>query len=268
MRTNQLRQSANRYLKEDNRGSYRDKIYRRFVVQKVVDDLFAIGNVPAKWHALSQDQIVKLVAYWKKREIRPATIMKYMTVIRWFLKTIEHHLTGIDNKNLGLSRIVQSYKKPFISPDVFQNLSNPITKILLQLQIHFGLTLSEAMRLVPDVHIQDHALWLTREIASNSQDRKVPLRSEIQRVILQELLTLTGPELNLISSQGYDAIRHAYRKGLADIKLPAKKSYRYLYAQILYEQLSPILRHYELILLLMREMGLQSRVTLWGYLNE
>lgn len=268
MRTSQLRKSANRYLKEDNRGSYRDKIYRRFVVQKVVDDLFAIGNVPPKWHVLNQEQITKLVAYWKKKEIKPATIMKYMTVIRWFLKTIEHHVTGIDNKNLGLTRAMPSSKKLSVSSALLESLSNPITKILLKLQIHFGLTLSEAMRLVPDVHIQDHALWLTREITSNSQDRNIPLRSEIQKLILQELFTLTGPALNLISSQGYDAVRHAYRKGLADIKLPSKQSYRYLYAQMLYEQLSPILRHYEIILLLMREMGLQSRVTLWGYLNE
>ena len=268
MRKSQLRQCANKYLSEDNRGSYRDKMYRRFVIQKVVDDLFTISHVPPKWHALNKNHLEQLIAYWQKKKIKTATIMKYMTVIRWFLQTIGHHLSEIDNQNLGLSRIIKNKKPASVSTEVLQSVSNPIAKLLLNLQIYFGLTFSEAMRLLPDVHIQEHAIWLTREITSNSQDRVIPLRSDLQKIILQELIALTGQEDSLISSQGYDAVRYAYRKSLATIKLPPRKSYRYLYAQMMHEQLSPLLRNYELILLLMREMGLQSRVTLWGYLNE
>lgn len=268
MRKRQLSQHANRYLNADNRGSYRDKMYRRFVIQKMVDDLFILGKIPPKWHALTQTHLQQLVCHWQKKKMKPATIMKYMTVIRWFLQTIGHALPDIDNQSLGLSRLVPLKKKASVTPDGVQSLSNPIAKVLLNLQIHFGLTLSEAMRLVPDIHIQDQTLWITREIASNSQDRIIPLRSKEQEVILQKLLVITEPSHSLIASQGYDAVRHAYRKGMAILKLPPRKSYRYLYAQTLYRQLSPLLRHYELILLLMREMGLQSRVTLWGYLNE
>ena len=152
--------------------------------------------------------------------------------------------------------------------DLLPTLSNPIANLLLNLQIHFGLTLSEAMRIIPEVHIQEHAIWLTREIASNNQDRIIPLRSDFQKIILQELIALTGQEHCLISSQGYDAVRFAYRRSLETIKLSPRKSYRYMYAQMMHKQLSPLLRNYELNLLLMREMGLQSRVTLWGYLNE
>lgn len=268
MRKSQLRESANLYLSEDNRGSYRDKTYRRFVLQKVIDDLFTINNVPPKWHALNKAHLEQLIAYWKRKNITSATIMKYMTVIRCFLQSIGHHLLGINNQNLGLSRLIKSRKTAPVSHELVQNISNLIAKLLLNLQIYFGLTLSEAMRLLPDVHIQENAIWLTREITSNSQDRTIPLRSDRQKIILQELTALTGQEHSLISSQGYDTVRHAYRQGLASIKLPPRKSYRYLYAQMMHEQFSPLLRNYELILLLMREMGLQSRVTLWGYLNE
>ena len=267
MRKNQLRQSAKRYLNEDNRGSYRDKNHRHFVIQKVVDDLFKIGDVPPKWHALNKTHLEQLVSYWQRKRVKTSTIMKYMTVIRWFLKTISHQLTAIDNQHLGLYRVKKSKKEILISPQLLQELSS-IGKLLLNIQIHFGLTLSEAMRLIPEVHIQEHAIWLTREITSNSQDRIIPLRSDFQKKILQELIALTGPEHSLITSQGYDAVRYAYRKSLETIKLPPRKSYRYLYAQAMHKQLSPLLRNYELTLLLMREMGLQSRVTLWGYLNE
>lgn len=268
MRTNQLRHYANRYLNEDNRGSYRDKMYRLFVIHKVVNDLFAIGKVPPKWHALTSVHITELITFWRKRKIKPATIMKYMTVIRWFLKTIEHNLSEIDNQKLGLFRTSKSKRKTTVSLEILQNISNPIARVLLNLQINFGLTLSEAMRVVPEIHIQEEALWLTREMTSNSQDRFIPLRTEQQKILLQELIALTGQHQNLMNAQGYEAIRHAYRKALAEINLSYRQSYRYLYAQTVYQQLSPLLRNYELTLLLMREMGLQSRVTLWGYLNE
>ncbi|HGC5653726.1 hypothetical protein [Legionella pneumophila] len=46
------------------------------------------------------------------------------------------------------------------------------------------------------------------------------------------------------------------------------KCWRYLYAQQLSLQLSPQMSHYRLTLLIMDEMGLKSRTTLWSYLNE
>ena len=101
----------------------------------------------------------------------------------------------------------------------------------------------------------------------NSQDRVIPIRTTHQAIILKELLMISPTE-SLISSHGYDTVRHAYRKGLVSVQLPPRSSYRYLYAQTLHQSLSSTLRNYELTLLLMREMGLQTRVTLWGYLHE
>lgn len=268
MRKSQLRQYADRYLNQNNQGSPRDRKYRYFVIHKMIDDLFRIKEVPPKWYVLNKLHLEKLIYFWKKKKIKQTTIMKYMTVIRWFLKLIDHPITGIKNKDLGLSKKQNSKKPTSISPDIFQKISDPITKTILDLQIHFGLTFSEAIRLIPDVHLQPNIIWLTREIASNSQDRIIPIRSDEQNVILKQLISLIGINNTLISSHGYDAIRYAYRKNLESLRLPVRKYYRYLYAQMLYAELSPILRNYELILLIMREMGLQSRVTLWGYLRE
>ena len=57
MRKSVLRQHDERYLMEDNRGSYRDKSYRRFVLHIMINALFAIGDVPPKWHALQQTHV-------------------------------------------------------------------------------------------------------------------------------------------------------------------------------------------------------------------
>lgn len=70
MRKYSLRQTANRYLKTDNRGSFRNKKHRAFVIHKVIDDLFVIGNVPASWKTLKIDHMQQLVQYWRKQKIK------------------------------------------------------------------------------------------------------------------------------------------------------------------------------------------------------
>ena len=268
MRKNQLRQEANIYLHTNRRGPYRHRLHRRFVIHKVINDLFVIKDIPPKWHALNQIQMQKLVVFWQKKHISPITIMKYMTIIRAFMHDSNHDLIGIDNQSLGLSRKRPILKKITISSDVLQKISNPIARVLLGLQIHFGLTISEAMRLLDDVNVQQHLIWVTRDIASNSTDRHIPILTTQQKQILREYKALLENKDNLIAAQGYDVVRHAYRKTLASLKLPLRQSYRYLYAQLRYEQLSSTMSTSELNLLIMREMGLKSPVTLWGYLHK
>lgn len=268
MRKSQLRQQADRFLHLDNRGSHRDKLFRRFVIHNMIDSLFAIGDIPPKWHALTKEHIHQLVAHWHRKKIKPATIMKYMTVIRYFLQSIEHSLSEIDNKNLDLSRVNTLQINCKIMLDDLQKISEPVARTVLCLQAQFGLTFSEAIHLIPEIHIQENSLWLTREITSNSQDRIVPFRTDFQRTTLCDLSLITNNSKNIIDAFGYDAVRHAYKYALKSEKLPVKKCYRYLYARMIHAQLSSTLSHYQLTPLIMREMGLRSRTSLWGYLRE
>lgn len=111
MRKNELRRGAAHYLRSDRTGPYRNRAFRHHVIHKVINDLFVLGTVPPKWHALNQTHLKRLVIYWQKKNMSPVTIMKYMTVIRSFLHKIEHSLTGIDNQSLGLFRKKNIHQK-------------------------------------------------------------------------------------------------------------------------------------------------------------
>lgn len=265
MRKHSLRQTANVYLQTDNRGTMDEKKRRRQVIHNMIDDLFLIGDVPAKWQSLTADHLKKLIRLWHKRKIQPTTMMKHMTIIRKFLTSINHPLTNIDNQSLNIKRKPSRSKKLKVSHEYSQRITNQIGRLLFNLQIHFGLTLSEAMRLMPDVHIQQYALWITREIAFNSCDRFVPFRTETQYQILSELHSITKDQ-NLSAAIGEKEIHLAWRKTMKELKLPSSRTYRYLYAQHLNHSLVNILNHYRLSLLIMDEMGLKSRTTLWRYL--
>ena len=267
MRKHSLRQEANLYL-QSNKGSPRERKYRRYVILKMIDGLFITGKVPPQWKAINSTHIQLLVNHWHKQKIKPSTMMNYMTIIRKFLADIGNCSTDIDNLSLGIT-VKKSTKKAIkITLERWQQISDPTAKLLLNLQIHFGLTLGEAMRLIPDVHVQKNKLWLTREITFNCMDRIIPIRTEVQANIVNEFNLLTKNQHTLIETHGYRALCFTWSKALKTLRIPAKKSCRYLYAQLTYQQLTPTLGKDELTKLLMSELGLKSPTTLWGYLQK
>ena len=268
MRKHTLRQTANRYLKTDNRGSFKDKKHRAFVIHKLIDDLFVVGTVPSSWRVLKTAHIQQLVQHWQKQKIKPATIMRYMTVIRAFLNNIDYPLMGIDNQNLNLSRQYKAPKRIKIQHDIWQTMTDPCAHLIMALQTQFGLTFSEATLLIPDIHVKEHTLWITREIAFNSEDRMIPHRLDEQKSILGDLHIHSQGSKNLLQLYGNDGIRYHWHRALNEHKLPINKSYRHLYAQQMKKHLSPTISHYQLSWLIRDEMGIKSRNTLWLYLHE
>ncbi len=268
MRKSQLRQQVDSYLRYDHTGSYREKKHRYFVLHKIIRDLYHIDFVPTKWHAITHEHIQKLVSHWKINQLQPSTIMKYMTVFRVFLQKIDCHIANIDNKNLGVIKYKKLHPPLLIPVSISEKLSNPTAKLLFEFQTLFGLTLSEAMRLVPDIHIQTNNLWVTHDIATSRYDRLIPIRNDQQIKTIQSFLLLCHQSQSLISTFGYHHVREGYRLQLKLLNLLPSKTYRYLYARNLHQSLSKILSNYLVCQTIMREMGIQSRMTLWNYLDE
>ena len=267
MRKNSLRKEANRYL-QTTHGSPRSRTFRQYVIYHLVEDLFVCGAVPPNWRAFNNIHLQQLIQYWQKKKMKPSTLLNRLTVIRNFLQKMSNQAVTMDNQSLGITRKITAKKFIKIEPYFWQKTDDRIARIVLALEVHFGLTLSEALHLIPDIHIRQDALWLTREITFNSHDRVVPVRNETQHVILQELSNITKGDLSLSQSEGAATIRCNLHRSLKLLKLPINKSWRYLYAQQLYRELSPVLSHYQLTLLLMNEMGLKSRTSVWRNLHE
>ncbi len=267
MRKYSLRQTANRYLKMDHRGSFKDKQHRAFVIHKMIDDLFVIGHVPVSWQTLEKHHIEQLVQHWRKRSINPATIMRYMTTIRKYLVNIGCQIAEIDNQSLQLVRPKSRKSQIDIQPDIWERIHSPIPRLIMALQTQFGLSFSEAIHLLPDIHIKEESLWITREIAFNSEDRMIPIRNTVQKAIVVKLCQLTNNQ-SMREINSYDNIRTTWRSELTTHHLPTNKSWRYLYARYLYQALCPLLGNYQTCWMIRDEMGIKSRNTLWLYLNE
>ena len=268
MRKQSLRQTANPLLRMDKRGKYQDRKHRAYVIYKVIDDLYTIQKVPPSWQAMETEHVHCLVKHWKKRRINPVTIMRYMTIIRRFLTQMDCQLTHIDNKSLQLMRIYKrTRRRKVVEANIWQSIQEPGVRLIMALQIEFGLTFSEAIHIQPLVHVRDKEIWITREIAFNSSDRYIPIRNECQREILAQFNEFIQHEDNIVTKRSYDLIRMEWRKVLTTHRLSALKSWRYLYARQMYQSLLPEYDNYKICLMIKDEMGIKSRNTLWLYLQ-
>ncbi|KTC66373.1 putative integrase (plasmid) [Legionella adelaidensis] len=267
MRKYSLRQAAKRYLKLESQGSYTEKKQRYYVIQKMVDDLFRIGEVPNTWQSLETQHVKNLVKFWKKNGLKDTTIMRHMTIIRSFLRNIQCTASGIDNQSLQLYRPKVKKSHLELQSNIWESFAESVPRLILALQTQFGLTFSESILTKPGIHTKDCKLWITREISFNSLDRIIPIRNEVQKEILADLSNLTN-NLNLLNYLGYNQIRMDWNNALIKHSLPTNKSWRYLYARQMYKYLLPILGNYQTYIALHAEMGIKSRNTLWSYLNE
>lgn len=113
----------------DRQGKYIYRKHRAYVIHKMIDDLFVIRQISPSWQSLQFEQVQKLVRYWKKQNIHPVTIMRYMTIIRHFLQMNECSIANIDNQSLELSRPkARKKRKSTISPEIWRSLSDPSRK--------------------------------------------------------------------------------------------------------------------------------------------
>ncbi|STX28469.1 putative integrase [Legionella beliardensis] len=269
MRTQSLRQFANQQIKFDRQGKYLYRKHRAYVIHKMIDDLFAIRQVPPTWQALNTQHITELVSYWKKRKINPVTIMRYMTIIRRFLALCECPVGNIDNKSLNLIRPIKRKKRKLhVKADIWKSITDPYARIIMALQTEFGLTFREAITIKPHIQVQDDHFWITRDIAFNSSDRHIPYRTTNQRLLVNFFNQLTGRRDSLIKIIPYEEIRLRWRSALAKHRLSSAKSWRHLYAQQMYASLLAEHGNYKTCLLIQYEMGIKSRNTLWLYLKD
>ena len=265
-RTSQLREKARLVLDTVNIGSYQKRCYRKNVVLNFIDILYITKQVPASWYALGKEHIQAAVALWRKQNKSDASIRMYLANLRFFLKSIDHHIDDIDNQKLGLKRAKETPKNPY-SPDKHNQISDPLVFFLLSLQTEFGLTLSESFRFNPDLHARDNFIILTRDITNNSKDRAIPVSLEAQRSALDMGSQLLPMNHDPIRRFGYSAVRERYRHEIVRAGLTASVNYRHVYAKNRYAllQIQPPPRAAKSILL--DEMGISS-LTLWRFLNE
>lgn len=268
MRNSSLRKQAYHLMKINKEGTYKERKRRAFVLDKMIHALYACQNTPATWQDIETQHIHTLVKCWKKQRIKPTTIMRYMVIIRKIIADLDCHVRYIDNKSLQLTRTKPRKKRIKMAADFWQYLTYPPVRIIMALQIQFGLTFNEAIKIRAPINIQDRQLTISDDIAFNSMERIIQVCTKQQQTILNELNHLLDTDINLIKKYSHSHLTAEWRSELIKYNLPSNKSWRYWYAKQRVEMLLPEAGLAQAYRVIQKEMGVKSRNTLWSYLNH
>lgn len=257
----------NDQIKRTNKeGPFVRRTARHQTVNRFINALGATRSVPAKWYAITKEDVIGVIGYWKKQNKKDSTIRKYISQIKSFFNAIGHQVDGLDYKSLGIDGSSNKINYS-INDEVIEKIYDPLVKNILLLQTKFGLTLSEAVLFAPDIHTYDEGLWLTREITRNSLDRTIKYQNEHQKKIINELSSLLDNCESAKSRFGYEDIRALYRIGLRQVGLKSSINYRTIYARERFQSLTKQTQKKIARQKIREEMGI-SPATLRRFLNE
>lgn len=260
MTVNSLRKQAFLLMETNKDGTYKERKRRAFVLDKMLQELYATKQPPASWQDLKTQHIHLLVKRWKAQRIKSSTIMRYMTIIRKIFTDLDCHVHYIDNSSLQLFLPKQQKKRIKMSAGFWQSLTNPPVRLIMALQIHFGLTYQEAIHFKISIHVQNNQLMIS--------DRIIPICTESQQAILNEVTQLMHEGMGLIKKYGQQYLRIFWHSDLKRHKLPSNRSWRYWYAKQRFEMLLPENGYNLTCQTIRQEMGIKSRNTLCLYLKK
>lgn len=259
MTINSLRKQAVLLMKTNKEGGYKERKRRAFVLEKMLNELYALKQTPASWQDLETKHIHLVVKHWKNQKIKSSTIMRYMTIIRKILTELDCHVHYIDNKSLLLSRPKPRKKRIKISADFWQCLTNPAVRLIMALETNFGFTFQEAIHF-KTTHIQSNQLVISNRI--------IPICTEEQHAILREFNQEVDAGKSLIKKYSQQCIQIYWHSDLKHHNLPGNRSWRYWYAKQRLGSLLPEMGYNQTCKTISQEMGIKSRNTLCLYLKK
>jgi len=175
-----LEYEINRTLTHYGHGTYHSRTEKRNILRQIIKDLLDLKIAPPTFKQLTLEKITALVSYWQKNGNSAATIMNKLSGLRTFSIKGGFDIPVPSNISLGLNK-ARSRKSPFLPVDIVTQVSSPITEIILQLQMEFGLTKHEAVKIRPADAINQGDLTINKGVAYNHNDRFVAIYRPSQK---------------------------------------------------------------------------------------
>ena len=189
-RTRQIKNELYRIVKKihDNTPSYKIAVKNNFI--EAIEIWSAMGKLPARISAIKSEHINDLIKYWQDKKYNRNTVVnkkaRIMRVVHLAGVMIDENIIIPRDKDPTLQ--VSNAEPENINIKLLLNSQIGVyTKILLKLQIFFGLTKSEAMQLTLCHTVASTNFIITRDIAFNKKDRIIKIETEEQKLVITAL---------------------------------------------------------------------------------
>ena len=257
-----LLDEVNSTLRNYTQGTPKSRQEKRNALRHIIKDLLDLNIAPDSFKLLTKENICSLVSFWQDRGNSHSTIINKLGILRFFNQKGGFGISIPDNLTFKLNKNYQR-KAPFLPDNIVSLVSNPITEIILQLQIEFGLTKIEALRLRPASDINKSDLIVSKVISYNRKERFIAIYRPSQKEVIKKLNALLQ-ERNCISDFATERhILNLYNAELAIQGVDYNANFRIVYANTRLAELQrKKVDRNDAYRILMDEMGYHSKHTL------
>ena len=226
-------------------GGFGTQDTRRRILLLLARDLDRIGFRNMLLKSLKPRHVHALVKDWQSRGLSLATQKNRMSALRWWAK--HARIPGAvakSNDHYGIGRrtyVATETKAVRLMPGKLRRVTDPYIRLSLRLQAAFGLRREEAMKF--QVAYADHGdhIKLKSSWCKGGRARVVPVRTEEQRALLDEISEFVGghPKASLIPPElRYVDQLHRYEYQTQQAELRSMHGLRHSYAQERYRELT------------------------------
>jgi len=230
-------------LCEHNRdGSYGNKQKRLKSLQKIANDLHAMGYVHMNAHSLKRKHVLALVEKWQRNKLSPRSQANNLAFIRWWAKKVGRshvmYRTNLEYGIRGTSLRSKQSKAWTMTPDQLKQITDPYIKLSLRIQQAFGLRREESLKFQATYADHTDYIDLKGSWTKGGRPRQVPLTSISQRPLLDEVAELTGDGSLIPSHLSYVQQVNRYVKAIDRAGMRNTHGLRHAYAQQRYLMLT------------------------------
>ncbi|MBR8843871.1 MULTISPECIES: phage integrase N-terminal domain-containing protein [Pseudoalteromonas] len=229
-------------------GSFGVKAERKKVLVQISAQLKQGGYRLQSVQSLKPKHVNYLVERWQGEGLSAGTIKNRLSHVRWWAEKIGKASMLPKSNNGANQAITLDLEKRTYTPteskakeleqNKLEKVSDPLVKLSLRLQREFGLRREEAIKFRPNYAIRGEQLVLKPSWTKGGRPRVIPIRTESQRHLLQQVQNQVGGGALIRPDRNYIQQLKAYERQTSQAGLDKNHGLRHMYAQQRYLELT------------------------------
>lgn len=223
-------------------GSFATQADRERLLNLCANDLAARGFHHMSADSLKPKHVAALLDKWKLDGISTGTLKNRMSALRWWAEKIgKDNIIARTNDAYGIPErvfVTNVSKAKVLDADMLARVTDPYTRMSLQLQAAFGLRREESIKIKPGWADCGAFLRLQDSWTKGGKYREVPITTAQQRAVLDAAKTLAGKGSLIPAQMRYRDQLNRFRAQCDKAGVHGVHGLRHEYAQRRYAELT------------------------------
>ena len=237
-----LNHQLKQLCRQNRDGSFGTQARRERELTLLANQLHELGYRGMNSHSLRPKHVQALVALWLSKEVAVGTIKNRMSALRWWARKVNRqNVVARSNDQYGIPNrqfVTGKSKARSVSDGDLEKIRDAHVRMSLAMQEAFGLRREEAIKFSPSYADKGDRLELKASWTKGGKARSIPIRSPLQRAVLDRAHELAGKDSLIPSHRNYRQQLRIYEGQTIRAGLSRMHGLRHAYAQRRYEELT------------------------------